>query len=499
MIAWLRKLPVAIFLLLQAFLCLWRLNLLAPWGDEVTSLHTVQLDVPHLVAAAAKDIHPPLYYLLLHFWQGLPLGLDAVLQARLLSVLFLLGATVAVERFWARKLPGRGRVAFLAIWTLSPCLLLYGRMCRSYSLQLLTAILAAACIRNYAEQRTRKFQALLAVSLAVALYTHYVPGIALLAAANLMLIQRLRWRDAAEIDAVVVLAYLPWMGWLWQSLARWGNHPESYFLTGTSIYDLPVKLAYWLASFTLGESQPDLVLLAGILLILAVLWLAAVGTGRDRVLAWIAIPATLIGIVGVGRWVSYPFLPARLLFTYPFLLLLAVQGGQVRRRLGQAVCIATIAASVVGIGCYFQKSGFRNKEYPLPVREITAYIERYSTPADSLVLVDSTNSDPQALAYALAGSRTLLETTGAGAPQALDRFLADPNIRSVWFLRNTHDISVYRLDDQFDRQLRAAMTPTVHSYERFSPLETWVIRRIGIDPPPAWFTELLEFRRPTPR
>ena len=31
----------------------------------------------------------------------------------------------------------RARLGFLTLWTFSPCLLLYGRMCRSYSLQIL--------------------------------------------------------------------------------------------------------------------------------------------------------------------------------------------------------------------------------------------------------------------------------------------------------------------------------------------------------------------------
>lgn len=495
MMSWLRKHPVAPFLVLQVSLCSWHLNLLSPWGDEVTSLETSRLDVPGLVNAAARDIHPPLYYFLLHFWQGIPFGLDPVVQARLLSVVFLVVATVAVDRLWAQRLPASGRIVFLVLWSLSPCLLLYSRMCRSYSLQLLAGVVAAAWIRNYAEKGSRKTQILLAGSLTAAMYTHYVPGIALLAAANLMLIRKRRWRAAVQIDAAVGLACLPWIGWLWQSIYRWSHQQEVYLITGRSALELGVKLAYWFWSFAMGEAQPDVGFVAGILLTPLIVWLLVAGIRRERDLSWIAIVCTVIGFIGVARWVSYPFLPARMLFTYPLLLLLAVRGGLFHRRVGIFTGIAVVVLSMVGIACYFQKTGFRNKEYPMPVREIAATIEEHSTAADSAVLVDSTNSDQDALEYALSGSRRYLKTVAPEATAEVRRLLADPGVRSIWFLRNSHDISPDHLDDRFERQIGAVMLATIHPYERFSPLERWMMRRVGIDPAPVWFHELLEYRR----
>lgn len=495
MIVWLRKQPVAIVSILQIILYTWKLNLLSPWGDEVVSLRTVRLDVSGLVHAAAIDIHPPLYYLLLHVWQALPLGLNEVVQARLLSVLFIVIATVAINQFWAKGLAANARIAVLTVWVMSPCLLLYSRMCRSYSLQVLVSILAAGCILNYAEHRTRKWRWLLTATLAAALYTHYVPGIALLIAANLMFFRKRRLADAVQVDSFVVLAYLPWIGWLWQSISRWGHQSEVYLVTGTSILELPVRLAFWLLSFTVGESQPDAGMIAGVLAIPMILWLLAAGIRRNQELAWIAIPCSLIGVIGVARWVTYPFLPARLLFTCPLLLVLVFHGGLFHRRIGRAAWAAVMILSVVGIGCYFQRTGFRNKEYPMPIREITTYIEQHSTRDDSVVLVDSTNSDLDAVDFAMAGSRRRLRTSAPETSEILAQVLADPQIHSVWFLRNTHDISASHLDNHFERQIGAVMKPTVHPYEPFSPLETRAMRLVGIDPPPVWFHYLIEYRR----
>jgi hypothetical protein len=492
---WLRKHPIAAFLPVQALLCFWNLGLLSPWGDEAITLLVVRLPVREILRVASADVHPPFYYLLVNAWQRLPLGLDWAVQARALSVVFALAATVAADRLWASRLAERGRIWFLALWTFSPCLLLYARMCRSYSLQLLVATVAAACILRFTANRSWKTGAGLAASLTAGLYTHYVPGLALLATANLVLWRKRRFRDAIGMDALVALAYLPWMGSLAASLGSWGTHTKTYTVTGTMLSEIPVKLAYWAMSFVMGEAVPDVVLVAGgVVLVLAGV-LAVSGARRDRELFWIAAPAAVIGFIGVARWVSYPFIPARMLFVFPFFLLLFLTGAMAHRRAGALAAAAMLALSISGVWCYFHKTGFRNKEYPLPIREIAAHIRQSSTAADSAILVDSANSDPRAMEYALGPSHPFLETGDPAAAPAVARLLAEPQIRTLWFLRSTHDISPAGLDTRFERRLRAAMAVTVQPYEAFTPLETRLMRAMGMRDPPAWSHELLEFRR----
>src|SRR3954453_16783578 len=105
-----------------------------------------------LIQWAAQDVHPPLYYSLLYYWQRIPLGLDWAVQARLLSVSFALLGTVALDRLWGSRFEAPTRITLLALWTLSPCLLLYARLCRSYSLQALFAIVASALVVRVAEK-----------------------------------------------------------------------------------------------------------------------------------------------------------------------------------------------------------------------------------------------------------------------------------------------------------------------------------------------------------
>jgi hypothetical protein len=507
--AWIRRHPAAAFLPLQAILCFWNLGMLSPWMDEAGSLRIARLPLPGLIRTAASDVNPAGYYLLLFVWQRLPLGLDEAVQARALSVIFLLAAGAAADHFWASRLPERARFGFLALWTFSPCLLLYGRMSRSYSLQVLVVIVGAACLERFCERPGWPTGAALAGAVSAALYIHYVPGLALLGTANLALLRRRRVRDAIAIDGVTALAYLPWMWTLAHSFHTWSSRGEVYALTGVGWLEVLVKLAYWGMSFTAGEALPDWAVVACLLLIPWLIglsiWLVGGAGGAGGYPACLALsrtawPLTAIGLIGVARWVSYPFIPARMLFVLPFFLLLAAAGATAHRRAGTLAMAAMLTLSLTGIWCYFHKTGFRNKQYPMPMAEIAARISRQSTATDSVTLVDSTNSDPVAMAYAFCASRPVLQTGAPETESEIARRLADPHVRTVWFLRNTHDVSAGGLNRRFEAllqrgMLQREMRPAVHAYEPFSPLETWMMRRLGMGNPPLHFQELIEFRR----
>jgi hypothetical protein len=251
---------------------------------------------------------------------------------------------------------------------------------------------------------------------------------------------------------------------------------------------VPVKLAYWAVSFVMGEAVPDALLLAGLLVIPAAGLLVWSGARHTPQAAWTGGVLAAIGFVGVANWVSYPFVPARMLFVLPFFVVLLARGAEFHRRAGRVAIAAMLVVSVCGIGAYFRKAGFRNKQYPIPMREIAAEIRR--TPG-AVILVDSTNSDPIALEYEL-HSQNFLQTGHEDTRAALERALADPRVRTVWFLRNTHDVSREQWNARFDALLRSRMRATVRGYEAYSSLELYLMHRADA---PRYFHELIEYRR----
>ena len=99
-------------------------------------------------------------------------------------------------------------------------------------------------------------------------------------------------------------------------------------------------------SFVMGEAVPDAVLVAGALLLPLVAWVAWRGARRSPELAGLAAALGGIGFIGVTRWVSYPFIPARLLFVLPFFLMLIACGSAVSRW-GRPVVAAMLVLSAV--------------------------------------------------------------------------------------------------------------------------------------------------------
>jgi len=485
----LRRHPLAALLPFQALIGFWHLGLLSPWMDEAGTLLALHKPLPDVIAFAAADVHPPFYYLLLYGWLRIPLGLDWAVQARALSVIFALLATVALDALWTRALPARVRWWTLALWSLSPCLLLYSRMCRSYSLQALLICVGAACLLRLAGQPGWRAGGWFTLVLLGALYTHYAPGIALLMAANIFLLYYRRIVPLLAVDAAVAAGYAPWIWRLAASLESWGRQGVGYNLTGMPLLELPVKAAYWAVSFAMGEAVPDLILVLGVAIIAAALWLLYAGARQYRRTAALTGVLTAIGFVGVARWVSYPFVPARMLFVLPFFLMMLAAGAGVHRRAGNLVLGAMVVFSLSGAWCYFHRSNFRNKQYPMPMAEIARYIRENSTAANSVILADSANSDPVALRYALGASRAVVPSESAD----IETLLENPRLQIVWFLRNTHDVSPGGQNARIEARLRAVVRPAVFYYQPYTLLERTLMQAVGISNPPWYFHELLEF------
>jgi len=60
--------PMLLILWLAFALRVWQLGAQSLWYDEAVSLFIARQAIPDLLAHTAGDIHPPLYYALLHYW-----------------------------------------------------------------------------------------------------------------------------------------------------------------------------------------------------------------------------------------------------------------------------------------------------------------------------------------------------------------------------------------------------------------------------------------------
>lgn len=139
--------------------------------DEGYSAYLAQFNPLTIAAYTALDVHPPLYYTALHFWQNI-VGLD-VAKLRILSLLF---AWVAIFFGWliVRRWFGRPAVWVAPLlMALSPLFIRYGAVMRMYTLALAIAFAGTYALLRAVDSKQRKWWAVYAVLVAAGMWTNY--------------------------------------------------------------------------------------------------------------------------------------------------------------------------------------------------------------------------------------------------------------------------------------------------------------------------------------
>jgi mannosyltransferase len=238
------------------------------WGDEGNSVALSLRDLASITNGAALDIHPPLYYYLLHYWMLVfgsgeiaVRGLSALIGTALVWVTFLAG----------RRLFGYPTALVAALLSaISPLQIQYSQETRMYALAALLAALSVYLLVRVAQASDRRaalaWLAAWSVVSAGALYSHYFAATVLLAenlAVGAWLLAAVRGPAPASgsgsprvrpvlpfaaawscAQVLVLIAFLPWLSVM---LGQWTNWPAVSQPFGAG--DL---LAGALSAFSLG-------------------------------------------------------------------------------------------------------------------------------------------------------------------------------------------------------------------------------------------------------
>jgi 4-amino-4-deoxy-L-arabinose transferase-like glycosyltransferase len=237
------KITLLFIVLLAAGLRLYMLDGQSFWADEGNSVVLAQKSVSDIITAAAADIHPPAYYLLLKQWARV-FGLSET-GARSLSVLF------GILTVWGLYLLGTAlkgqRVGLLAalLAAINPFFIHYSQEARMYQLLALTAVLSAYALvlwwqRALQAQRSARVavSGLYLVMALLGLYTHYAFPIHLIALNVAWMIWLWGQRDKgpkkllrdylapwALLQALVMILFLPWLPTALHQIRTWPRPP----------------------------------------------------------------------------------------------------------------------------------------------------------------------------------------------------------------------------------------------------------------------------------
>ena len=200
---------------------------LAPaWYDENFSLILSRLPLARMLAAAAGDVHPPLYYLLI--W---PLGQlhAAIWVLRIPSALLSLAS---LWLFWQVlqefKLPVRVQKAALILMAIMPIQLYYAQEARMYAL--LEFLVLAACL-SMLRQRWAWF----GLACALMLYTQYYAIFYIAALVIVLPINRDRLKKWFEIFLAMALAGMAFTPWVMVLARQMHTLQGSYWMQLTGV------------------------------------------------------------------------------------------------------------------------------------------------------------------------------------------------------------------------------------------------------------------------
>jgi 4-amino-4-deoxy-L-arabinose transferase-like glycosyltransferase len=252
-------------LILAAGLRFYRIDAQSFWNDEGNSARLAERSLDLIVEGAAGDIHPPGYYLILHYWRGLFGQSEAALRglSTVCSVLVVLASYGLGRRLFS---PAVGLLAALLV-AINPFQVYYAQEARMYAMLALWAAASTWATLDWlsdpspGEPPGLKLHPglwLYAPSAAAGLYTHYAFPFVLLTqnlGVGLWLWASSRRGDVARrsltwlgCQVLVVLLYLPWLPTAWRQVTTWPSEGQSY--------DLLKALGEVWALLTLGPTIP---------------------------------------------------------------------------------------------------------------------------------------------------------------------------------------------------------------------------------------------------
>ena len=314
-----------------------RLDFQPLWWDEGYSVWFATHSLGQMAALTAEDIHPPLYYALLHLWTLL--GGTGPVSLRLISVAFGAAAIPMIYAAAHRILDSR-RAALLAatLLAINPLHVFYSQEIRMYGLvALLSAGVLWAAWGVLHQRQDRAAPIAYVILTTLALYTQYY---AIFLPIALTLYALWWWRKDLQsfgrwlgLQAIVAILYLPWAIYAVPRLVLYVSN--KIVADADKPLGLLMYFARHLSAFAAGHLEGPLepwwpLALVLLIPIIAGLILRSRSGASHRPIAFLA--ATLGGALFLGWLIGlrYPFFPERgerlLLLALPAFVMLAGAG-----------------------------------------------------------------------------------------------------------------------------------------------------------------------------
>jgi uncharacterized membrane protein len=413
------RLRVFVIAVLGGLLRLVNVSETSLWVDETTSILFAESSLPHLIAQTATDVHPPFYYVFLHFWIDV-FGVSE-LSVRLPSVLFALVSILLVYEVGATLFSETAGVLSAFLLSISVVHLKYSQVARMYTLLvLLTLVSYLALLRIARRERGQNLadgvSVVYLLSSVLLLYTH-VYGLFVLAAQNAYVLtvgvfsrrESIGLKRWAGLQSLIGVLYLPWIYVIFQQFQTYSSRTEyatpSVFRLITPVIDfsnaLPLVVIFVvfgvLSLIRLRRTRGELEVRSFFSSLEECQWTLSLQKVKQNYLLilWIGFPVVLTFVVA---FISAPNYATRYtLAALPAFLVLFAGGftGVETRRVQVGVLVLVLIFSGLSMGLFFSHDQPLGEQWD----ETAGYIETNSTPGDVILIDEAKPSTVRSFSY----------------------------------------------------------------------------------------------------
>lgn len=242
---------VALAFFLQCFL------LAGPglWHDEGISVYIASKSLREILRETGKTDHPPLYFILLHFWIGL--AGKSEFSLRFFSVFWGVISVALLYPLGVRIFRAENARIAMLLLAFSPFFIRYAQEVRGYTLWVTLLLLSCYLLGRGWRENALRFWIAYAISTLGALYTHFLSILALASLLGYIIIRRILradgrlfpWpRRALGLSFLsIALGFSPWVPHFLSQIEF-----NATYWRGT--LNLSKALREWLYAFAVGET-----------------------------------------------------------------------------------------------------------------------------------------------------------------------------------------------------------------------------------------------------
>jgi uncharacterized membrane protein len=398
------------------------------WGDESWTALISQRPIPEMLRVTGEDFHPPLYYLLVHWWGSL-FGFSEF-GIRSLSLLFfslIQAVTYLMTSFLG--LDKRYRMMVVTLTLLSPILFTYAFEARAYTLLTFLSVASSYAfwqIRTLPDAQ-KKWSIIYLILAALSVYAHYYAWFILASHAvyavifERHLIPKLWW-----VGVGVLIAQLPWLPVLFSQVKTVN---QSYWI-GAMNSKTHLEFFYRVSAGDI--TLPMQMITAGFIAAIIVFGIASrlvqkpTKSKKTKVWSpfyiflwtWLLVPTLIPTLISLHTPV---FFYRYLIFSIVPLLMLTVDGlSRTHKYVGYLLFVGLI-------GCYLNLTWMRFIQYPNTMRQEIAKLYQTKQAGDGPIYT-VLPSFAEVMYYA--GNSDDIRVKPEGIIQASGKSLLDSFVRS---------------------------------------------------------------------